>query len=380
MNRSKLVKYAFLPALIMLALSASLVAGFAEEDLHFRYPFETSAPSQSEETVSTIHDDLTYIMSVAAGLDENTSRSLEMYNQLVDSEKLTFNGSELINNCSGIPAPAPDMGVVSAACPSTDLTTAKVAWPMTYTATCGTSRFGPYSPFFHFPHQTEEELGALRRWGWGDSQTLPGYAAYAWGGPTVMTATCTYKHPENIETGMQPGSIAAFATYLHSMADSYSHRDCLNALAALPNPAPWGTHTQKKPGGEANVYACDYNPQNMQNDDAHGREFGSNANYQSDSARTDQSNQAVFTEITRWGLARQKSVYYPFRLDTVVAVTNLRNETEQITFQQALYNFVHLFNYNEATARRAYGDRILQALKASQRSPTRQYYLPMISN
>lgn len=97
-----------------------------------------------------------------------------------------------------------------------------------------TSRFGPYSPFFHFPHNNDRDLGALHDWGWGLTDTLATYEAYAWGGPaefTVMQASCLYTRTTVITTGIQVGSMEAFATYLHSLADYY----IFTAVEAFPN-------------------------------------------------------------------------------------------------------------------------------------------------
>lgn len=52
---------------------------------------------------------------------------------------------------------------------------------------CVTSRFGPYSPFFHFPHNNDQELVGLHDWAWGLTDTLRAYEAYAWEGPTEFT-------------------------------------------------------------------------------------------------------------------------------------------------------------------------------------------------
>jgi hypothetical protein len=95
---------------------------------------------------------------------------------------------------------------------------------------CVASRFGPYSPFFHFPRQNAEELGALHDWGWGVTDALVGYEAYAWGARSVLGAPCTFTHTAVITTGLEAGSLAAFATYLHSLADSYSHLACIQAM------------------------------------------------------------------------------------------------------------------------------------------------------
>ncbi len=111
-----------------------------------------------------------------------------------------------------------------------------------------TSRFGPYSPFFHFPHLNSANLSALHDWAWGNSDTLEGYEAYAWGRPvdfTLMQAVqnngCIITRTVTISMPVAAGSLEVFATYLHTLGDAYSHADCLDALASQASPAPWGT-------------------------------------------------------------------------------------------------------------------------------------------
>ncbi|MBN1318296.1 MAG: hypothetical protein JXA42_22635, partial [Anaerolineales bacterium] len=102
-----------------------------------------------------------------------------------------------------------------------------------------TSRFGPYSPFFHFPHLGGSDLQAIRDWGWGVTDKLIGYEAYAWGRlvdfslmQAVENEGCMITRTVEISMPVTAGSLEAFGTYLHALGDAYSHDDCLQALAA----------------------------------------------------------------------------------------------------------------------------------------------------
>jgi hypothetical protein len=243
-------------------------------------------------------------------------------------------------------------------------------------ATCMTSRFGPYSPFFHFPHFSDNEIGALSDWAWGITTTLVGYDAYAWGGPTVLEASCAYTHTTAVNTTIPANSLEAFATYLHSLGDAYSHRECLVKLAQRVPPAPWGTHTN--PHLENAIAECDYVPNNPQNDDAHGREYGTG--WITDSLRTDEGILAIYAEMTRRSLARE-GIFIPLDLDA-----DLPGVTGATTLREAFYSFVHQwpFDYElpsrhgeSARNRRDYAMQIAQAVQALTRQTIQRVYLPL---
>ena len=272
-------------AILALFASATLAWGFAEEHLHFLHP---DTGEEADEEISTIHNDLTYALALAAGFNITDSQTLQIWNQLTDSEQLGPGEDVWYSNCGGAFSPTPDTRDRAVCARPGDYS--QVAWPlwdqMQDAANCITSRFSPYSPFFHFPHQNARELGALHDWGWGLTDRLVGYEAYAWGAKTVMQATCRYTRTVEISTTITAGSLEAFATYLHSLADSYSHRDC---IAAMDNMGmPWATHTL------AGCYECNYIPSHPTNSDAHGREFGSE--YMHDSQRTDEAIRHVYRD------------------------------------------------------------------------------------
>ena len=229
-----------------------------------------------------------------------------------------------------------------------------------------TSRFGTFSPFFHFPHQNAAELAALRDWGWGTTSQLIGYEAYAWGGPasaTVMDASCLYTRTAVITAPIAAGSLPAFATYLHALADSYSHLDCIAAMDALGR--PWATHTT--PPHDQSVPACDYHPRTPAADDVHGREFYT----YTDSLRTDAAIHAVYAALTANSLAHAGR-FRPIGLnEPLTALAGLP------TLSQTLAIFVHTWDFDGAAERRIYADQ-LAAVILAQRQPRYRAYLPLV--
>lgn len=202
-----------------------------------------------------------------------------------------------------------------------------------------------------------------------------GYEAYAWGRVvdlTLMQAAqndgCLITRTTTISMPVEAGSIEAFATYLHSLADAYSHQDCLNALAENTPPAPWGTHTVPMLG-DTSIYACDYNPTNPQSDDAHGREFGS---VYTDTQRTIDAARAVYAELSSRSLLRE-GVYVPLPLTTTLLVSGT-----ETTLEGAMVHFVTDEDYNLPTYRRQYAANLVQALQAQTRTPIRRVYLPLV--
>ncbi|MDQ1301803.1 MAG: Abhydrolase 3 protein [Chloroflexota bacterium] len=352
-----------LSAVTLLALFAGaiLVLAFAEEPLPFRDPVSGEL---TDEEVSTIHDDLTYVLALAAGFSISDSITLQIWDQLTDSEALGPGAVVSYTNGGGAFYPAPDPDVVCAG-----KIHSKILWPRAgdiVISTSVTTRFGVYSPFFHFPRQTPAELGALHDWGWGAANTLIGYEAYAWGGPasaTVMGASCLYTRSAVITAPMAAGSLEAFATYLHALADSHSHLACITAMDALGR--PWATHTT--PPIDQSVPACDYHPHTPQAADVHGREFYTHT----DALRTDAAILAIYGELTARSMAREGR-FRPFGLDEPLA-----GMAGSPTLSQTLAAFVHTWEFDAATQRRAYADQIAAAVLA-QRQGRWRIYLPVL--
>ena len=359
MTRARLSRVAVAVATALL-LSAGLALAFAEEPLHFRDPW---TGQETDEEISTIHNDLTYVLALAAGFSVTDSVTLQIWNQLVDSEQLGPGEAISYTNCAGAFHAPPDPDQVCAGVIHSHL-----IWPrwesMKDQTTCATSRFGPYSPFFHFPHNTPAELGALREWAWGRAETLLGFEAYAWGRPTdltVMQARCLYTRTAVITTGIEAGSLEAFGAYLHALADYYSHRDCLAAMDGLG--MPWATHTT--PPIDESVPACDYHPLNPRPDDVHGREFYT----YTDSLRTDEAVLHVYQELVARGVQRE-GLYFPVDLDAPISGAQ--------TLSDLLHMFVHEWDYNGAEERRRLADDLAMRLLAL-RTPMRRTHLPTVT-
>ena len=351
------------------------VSGFAEEELGFRDRDGTYYPPSGdfpENRISTIHDDLTLALAIAAGFTSTDSHTLRIWDQLVDSENLPSTPASYTYGNAGFYTPPNPL----VACIGKNH--ARQIWPtgrFDPNTSAVTSRFGPYSPFFHFPHLGGSDLQALHDWAWGITNTLEGYEAYAWGRLTDLTLMqtvqndgCIITRTATISMPVPAGSLEAFATYLHSLGDAYSHADCLDALAANTPPAPWGTHTVPTLG-DTSIYACDYNPTNPQNDDAHGREFGG---VYTDIQRTIAAARAIYAELSARSLARE-GVYVPLPLTTTLAV----NGTET-TLDGAIVHFVIDWAYSEPANRRGYVDSLVQALLSQPRVLIKRVYLPLV--
>ena len=358
--------------LVTLALGGgSSVLAFAEEELGFvdiegtEYPPGGDFP---DERISTVHDDLTFALAIAAGFTVTDSHTLRIWNQLVDSEVLPSAAISYTYGNAGFSTP-PNPAL---ACLGKNH--ARRVWPtgrFDAQHSSVTSRFGPFSPFFHFPHLAGADLGALRDWAWGATDQLVGYEAYAWGrvvDVTLMQAVqndgCIITRTVAISMPVRAGSIEAFATYLHTLEDAYSHLDCLDALAANVPPAPWGTHTVPALGG-LSIYACDYNPSNPQNDDAHGREFGS---VYSDTQRTIAAARAAYAELSTRSRLRE-GLYLPLPLMISGTPT---------TLDEAIARYATDYSYDRPLPRREYVASLGRALQSQPRTPTRRAYLPSV--
>ena len=369
------VLYAMLTLGLCLTVGAAAVWGFAEEELGFRdqdgvyYPPTGDFPHGR---ISTVHDDLTLALAIAAGFTLTDSQRLRIWDQLVDSETLPSASQPYVYGNAGFyPPPNPVKACVGR-------NHARQIWPTGQfdpETSAVTSRFGPYSPFFHFPHLNGTDLKALHDWAWGTRDTLEGYEAYAWGGLTdftVMQAVrnngCIITRTVTISMPVEAGSLEAFATYIHTLADAYSHADCMAALAAQDPPAPWGTHTAPILG-DVSIYACDYNPTNPRNDDPHGREFGPKYD---DAQRTIEAARAVYEALSERSRARE-GAYTPLPLTTTLIV-----EDEEITLDDAIVHFVRAWNYDAPAQRREYIDSLVQALTAQPRTSIHRIYLPAV--
>jgi hypothetical protein len=110
-----------------------------------------------------------------------------------------------------------------------------------------THRFGPWAGFFHFPQDDAlaDDLATFRAFATGETDSLSARSLYGFGADSANTwsGSCYDQRLETVATGaMTTGSVAAFATYLHSLGDSYSHRMCRGHWAHRQTP-PWYYHT-----------------------------------------------------------------------------------------------------------------------------------------
>ncbi len=368
-------RYAILLVGILLLLTVPAVFGFAEEELGFRDRDGTDYPPNGdfpEGRISTIHDDMTFFLAIAAGFTVTDSHTLRIWDQLVDSEVLPSTPvSYTYGNAGFYTPPNPVIACLGK-------NHAHQIWPtgkFDPDNSSVTTRFGPYSPFFHFPHLGGSDLQSLHDWAWGEITSPVGYEAYAWGrlsDLTLMQAVqnngCIITRTVTISMPVSSGSLEAFATYIHTLADAYSHADCMEALAAQTPPAPWGTHTVPALG-DTSVYACDYNPTNPQNDDAHGREFGS---VYTDTQRTIDAAHAIYAELSTRSLTRE-GAYLPLPLTTTLTMSGTAT-----TLDEAIEHFVTGWAYDQPASRRAYADAIVQALQTLPRIPIQRLYLPLV--
>ncbi len=373
MKRRQFLYAAVVLGLCLLAGTAS-IWGFAEEELGFRDRDGTYYPPNGdfpEGRISTVHDDLTLALAIAAGFTFTDSQTLRIWDQLVDSEVLPSTPvSYTYGNAGFYTPPKPAIACLGK-------NHARQVWPTAKfdpETSAVTTRFGPYSPFFHFPHLNGSDLSSLHDWAWGITDTLQGYEAYAWGGTldfTLMQAVqnggCIITRTVTISMPIPSGSLEAFATYIHTLGDAYSHEDCMHALAEQTPPAPWGTHTVPALG-DTSIYACDYNPTDPKNNDAHGREFGS---VYSDTQRTINAARAIYAELSARGLSRE-GVYVPLPLTTTLTVSGTETSLEG-----AIEHFVTGWAYDEPSRRREYADRLVEALRGLPRTAIKRVYLPL---
>jgi hypothetical protein len=371
---------------LLVAVAFSLAGAYAEEPLPFRDPYTGQVNPELE--VSTIHFDVTYVMALAAGFSIDDSRTLMIWNQLVDSNVLT-SANTSYTNCSGT---FPIDPIDEELCQDTS---GDLFWPnwredgygdlsRAPGKSCVTSRYGPFEGFFHFPrrfvpddpaHDGSDpahygpEMAALWAWGWGsgNAQELVGYQGYVWG-PAMTEATgffghtCMLTEPVTIDTGMTPGSLQAFATYLHSLADSYSHERCREKTDALG--WLWPTHTVPHPPAPEQlprIYECNYVTTDLLEnlgDSHHGREFGTK--WPDDSGRTKQAIVAVYEELQARSI-KKEGVYQPLDLDTPLTG---KGRFHKLTLREALNYYVEQWNFDEPQVRRDYADQLAKLILA----------------
>jgi hypothetical protein len=170
-----------------------------------------------------------------------------------------------------------------------------------------TNRFGPWATQFHFPRtDATNDLQVMRDFAYNTTNPtakLSARSVYAYGGEgtNLWSAGCysPLDRRENISTGdvVKAGSVAAFATYLHSLGDSYSHKVCADQWQATgATTPPWYYHS---PLNEpAFVPGCGFND--------HVWEFGCPASAQRAAfiGGTVKGGQAVFNELVAYAKSK----------------------------------------------------------------------------
>lgn len=270
-----------------LSFSEEETLWFVDPDDGQRYPAEA---------VSSVHFDLVGALAECAGFSRPSANMLQVYSQLADSNKL---GGGKYNLCGrSLPAAPPSTQVCQGQ-------TLSRTWPRPdptqENAGCFTSRYNSLAPFFHFAHDTPAELGAIRAWAYGETPTLRGFAAFAYGTDVlepVIHATCTYTTPVEIDTGdVAAGSTPAFGLYLHALADHVSQQTCLSQLVAAGQ--PWGLQTNdpRFPACATNSFLHDFGPRDADTD------------------QTAQAVRAVYAALVDRSMTReQETLYYPIPL------------------------------------------------------------------
>jgi hypothetical protein len=345
-------------------LNVPWVRGFAEEPLYFRDPVTSVT---GVEQVSSVHVDLTHALALAAGFSEADARTITIFDQLTDSMRFTSASGAIYNtNCYGAFPVIPNPNNASV-CPSGKGEGA-LLFPLytnlnTNGLPCVTARPGYFGPFFHFPRTDNGELQNARKWAWGEATVLKGYAAFAWGaqGAEPIDGACHYQMPMNIETGLKPGSLEAYGTYLHMLADSIHHRLCIAAMLELAPTLPgvfgWPT---LDPNREPKV--CYYDWNNPSNYDENGVEFDSG----NGTDRSDDASRVVYEELVKRSLAKEGK-YCPIDWNTPLAAMD-----GSPTLKEACYHFIHNWAFQNdtgdkgryASLRRLYADQMAKAVRA----------------
>ncbi len=331
------------------------VQAWSEEEISYFDPLDYSPLDQRETvspTVSSIHFDLVGALAIAAGFSITDAATIQAYSEGVDAGNLpavnpvyTFTA-----NPDNYPVAPPITSVVtSTICPSPTTTGPEVSMGSTTLMTecleCFTDRFGPFGVFFHMPHDRPSELGAIEAWAFGLTDTLVGQvifgysstAEFEWQDPVYNvyeTTPCFVTETAVVDTGnIQAGSLRAFAIYLHSLGDHWSHKECI--VAADSEGYPFAAHVAVK-GPNDPLWPCRWTH--------HHKEFGPPQLYP-DSNRTFSGTLALYDALTRYATQSDLPVYRPIPLTA-----------ENNHIYEAMYTFVHTTTFSLPEARRKVAD------------------------
>ncbi|MBN1315484.1 MAG: hypothetical protein JXA42_08450, partial [Anaerolineales bacterium] len=121
--------------------------------------------------------------------------------------------------------------------------------------------------------------------------------------------------------------------------------------------------------GDSSINACDYNPTNPENDDAHGREFGG---VYSDTQRTVEAARAIYAELARRSILRE-GIDYPLPLSTTLIV-----DGSETTVDGAITHFVTGWDYDSPADRRQYVFNLITAIQGLDRTTIERIYMPLV--
>ncbi len=368
--------------LLGLGLVASLRSAHAwdEENLNYFDPLDHSPlavrPTYTP-TVSSVHFDLVGALAIAAGFSVEDAALIQAYSQATDSGPLpganpvyTFDADP--NN---YPTPPPLSQVITSThCPSPTTIAPTVTFGLTTTAMecpdCFTSRYGPYGVFFHMPHDRPEELGAIRAWAFGQTPDLSGIVTFGYSSTATSawhmltniysSTACFASQTVVVDTGsIGAGSLPAFGIYLHSLGDSWSHRDCLAAVDALG--LPFGAHVVPK-GPDDPLWPCRWT--------MHSAEFGDPEAFP-DSNRTFSGTLALYQALIEFAEQSRRPVFRPIPV-----------QAENGAVFDALYEFAHSATDANPMLRRRLADQLYQwalVTRASKPEYWPRLYLPILT-
>lgn len=314
-------------AIAVLLISTALLSVFAwseETNLDYFDPLDYRPLAERVYTspeVSSIHFDLVGALAIAAGFSITDAATMQTYSQLLDAGQIPSNNPVYALNANPVnyPTPPPITSVVTnTMCLTPSQTgptvTMGTASDMMTCPGCFSDRFGPYGVFFHMPHNTPDELGAIRDWAWGATNVLTGKVTFGYSSTSQFewqgianvyeTTPCFTQETHIVDTGdVQAGSLEAFGLYLHSFGDNLSHGDCLKAADNAGY--YFAAHVSVIGLGDP-LWDCRWTH--------HEYEFGDPAVYHVlgvDSPRTLSAVYALYNEIYNYALASNRIVYRP---------------------------------------------------------------------
>lgn len=359
--------------LALLLVSRPAQAWDEEKELYFYEPWLTSGTLYTGTEVSSVHFDLVGALALAAGFSVTDAATIQIYSQLTDAGIIT--GSQVYSPAAwtSFPVAPPITTVVtSTICPSPATTAPTVTMGSTALIECPgcfTSRFGPFGVFFHMPHDSPDELGAIHGWAFQETESLAGKVTFGYSstarfewqgiGNIYETTPCFVQQTVTVDTGpVAAGSLEALGIYLHSLGDHWSHQECIAAADAAGK--PFAAHVYVAPGDP--LAPCRWL--------MHEVEFGASNTFPA-SNRTFSGTLAVYEALVNYAATSSRPLY---RSIPLTAEGNHLYDT--------LYTFVHTATANNPQPRRDIANA-LRAWSVQTRATNPAYwlyrlYLPLI--